>query len=123
MTRRLARVNSQLQREITRVLRIEVRDPRVGIPIVTEVRTTPDLAFARVFVRLEGTDKEREQAMKGLAASSGFIRGSLSAELHIRRVPELRFVEDKSLEHAWRIEEILKDILPGDRPGGDGEEA
>ena len=122
MARRLARVNSQLQREITRILRSEVRDPRVGMPVVTEVRVTSDLSFARVFVRLAGGGRERDRAMKGLAASAAFIRGSLGSELHIRRVPELRFVEDTSLEHAARIEQILKDVLPGDGAAGEGEE-
>ncbi len=122
MARRLARVNSQLQREITRILRSQVRDPRVGTPVVTEVRVTSDLSFARVFVRLDGSDRERDQAMEGLSASAAFIRGSLGAELHIRRVPELRFVEDTSLEHAARIEQILRDVLPGDDKAGEGEE-
>lgn len=122
MARRLARVNSQLQREITRILRTEVRDPRVGIPVVTEVRVTPDLSYARVFVRLSGDGVERGRAMKGLKASAAFIRGSLGAELHIRKVPELRFVEDTSFEHAMRIEQLLKDVLPGDRKAGEGEE-
>ena len=123
MARRLARVNSQLQREITRVLRTEVRDPRVGAPLVTEVRTTSDLSFARVFVRLSGGAGERDRTMKGLAASAAFIRGSLGAELHIRRVPELRFVEDTSVEHAQRIEEILKEVLPAADERGKGGEA
>ena len=122
MARRLARVNSQLQREITRILRSDVRDPRVGVPVVTEVRATLDLSFARVFVRLAGSRQERELAMKGLSASAAFIRRSLSAELHIRRVPELRFVEDRSLEHAFRIEEILKEVLPDSGESGEGEE-
>ncbi len=123
MTRRIARVNSQLQREITRILRSEVRDPRVGAPIVTEVRATPDLTFARVFVRLTGSSRERGLAMKGLSASAAFIRGSLGAELHMRRVPELRFVEDRSLEHALRIEQILKDVLPESGESGEGGDA
>lgn len=122
MGRRLARVNSQLRREITRILRSQVRDPRVGMPVVTEVRATSDLSFARVFVRLAGGDRERDQTMRGLAASAAFIRGSLGAELHIRRVPELRFVEDTSLDHAARIEQILRDVLPGDGEAGEGEE-
>ena len=122
MARRIARVNSQLRREITRVLRSEVRDPRVGAPVVTEVRVTPDLSFARVFVRLAGRGRERQRAMKGLAASAAFIRGSLGAQLHIRRVPELRFVEDTSLEHASRIEELLQEVLPGDDEPGAGDD-
>lgn len=111
-----------MQREITRVLRTEVRDPRVGTPLVTEVRVTSDLSFARVFVRLSGGSRERDQAMKGLAASAAFIRGSLGAELHIRRVPELRFVEDTSVEHAMRIEEILREVLPDADERGEGGE-
>ena len=123
MTRRLARVNSQLRREITRILRSEVRDPRVGMPIVTEVRVTSDLSYARVFVRLAATGRERDRALEGLAASAAFIRGSLGAQLHIRRVPELRFVEDTSVEHAARIEEILREVLPGEDAGAGEEEA
>ncbi len=120
MARRLARVNSQLRREIAHILRSEVRDPRVGMPIVTEVRASPDLSFARVFVRLVDADRGRDRALEGLAASAAFVRSSLGARLHIRRVPELRFVEDTSVEHAERIEELLERVLPG--RGENGEE-
>lgn len=124
MTRRLARLNKQLQREITRILRNEVRDPRVGFPSVAEVRVTNDLFLARVFMRIEGDEAERRETLEGLEAAAPFVRRSLGAELHIRRIPELRFLEDRTLETASRIEDILRDVVPGDEADGaaDGEE-
>lgn len=112
MSRRLERLNEQLKREISKILRTEVRDPRVGVPTVTGVEVTPDLWMARVFVRLTGPEEERKEAMEGLEAASQYIRRLLGEELHIRRVPELEFQVDRSLEKARRIEEILDEVRP-----------
>ncbi|MEQ9399864.1 MAG: 30S ribosome-binding factor RbfA [Longimicrobiales bacterium] len=112
MSKRLARLNEQLKREISGLLRTGVRDPRVGVVTVTGVDTVSDLAVARVFVRIMGDPAERKETMEGLEAAAPFIRTELGKELHIRRVPELRFQQDRSLEHAQRIEEILQDVLP-----------
>lgn len=112
MSRRLERLNEQLKREISRILRTDVRDPRVGVPTVTGVDVTPDLWMARVYVRLTGSDEERRDAMEGLEAASQYIRRLLGEELHIRRVPELEFKVDRSLEKAQRIEEILEEVRP-----------
>lgn len=112
MSRRLERLNEQLKREISRILRTEVRDPRVGVPTVTGVDVTPDLWMARVYVRLTGSEEERGEAMEGLEAASLYIRKLLGEELHIRRVPELEFQVDRSLERAQRIEELLDEVRP-----------
>lgn len=120
MSRRLERLNEQLKREISRILRTEVRDPRVGVPTVTGVDVTPDLWMARVYVRLTGSEEERGEAMEGLEAASLYIRKLLGEELHIRRVPELEFQVDRSLERAQRIEEILDEVRPEE--GWNGED-
>lgn len=112
MPRRLPRLNEQLKREISRILRSEVRDPRVGAPTVTGVDVTSDLSIARVHVRLAGTEEERARGLQGLEAAAPFVRRLLGEDLRIRRVPELRFVEDRTLETATRIEEILRKVLP-----------
>ena len=112
MSRRLERLNEQLKREISKILRTEVRDPRVGVPTVTGVEVTPDLWMARVYVRLTGSDEEKREAMEGLEAASQYIRRLLGEGLHIRRVPELEFEVDRSLERARRIEEILDEVRP-----------
>ena len=133
--RRLARLNEQFRREITAILRRDVRDPRVLDVVVNSVEVTSDLWLARVYVRLGDDDQERADALKGLDAAASFIRGELAAVLHIRRIPELRFLEDKTLAQANRIEEILKGLdvardeeddrsgVTKDRTEGDAEEA
>ena len=117
--RRLARLGEQLKREISGILRTEVRDPRVGAPTVTGVDVTPDLWLARTYVRLTGDDAERAAALEGLEAAAPFVRRRLGQELSVRRVPEIRFLEDTTLEQAQRIEEILREVAPDDDGGGE----
>ena len=111
--RRLARLNEQFRREITAILRRAVRDPRVLDVVVNSVEVTSDLWLARIYVHLGNDDQERADALLGLAAAASFIRRELAAVLHIRRIPELRFLEDKTLAQANRIEEILKGLDVG----------
>ena len=111
--RRLARLNEQFRREITAILRRSVRDPRVLDVVVNSVEVTSDLWLARVYVRVGGGSEERADALQGLDAAANFIRRELAAVLHIRRIPELRFLEDKTLAQANRIEEILKGLDVG----------
>ncbi len=109
---RIERVNEQLKRELSEILHGEVKDPRVGTVTVTRVITAPDLTLARVFVQLLGEEDEREATLKGLDAAASYIRGSLGRRIDLRRVPEIRFERDRSLEHALRIEAILSEVAP-----------
>ena len=111
--RRLARLNEQFRREITAILRRAVRDPRVLDVVINSVEVTSDLWLARVYVRLGDDDQERADALQGLNGAANFIRRELAAVLHIRRIPELRFLEDKTLAQANRIEEILQGLDVG----------
>lgn len=111
--RRLLRLNEQFKREIARILQSRVADPRVSGVTVTGVDTTPDLMQARVFVRLPSDDEdERKDTLEGLETAAPWIRRELGSDLHIRRVPELIFEEDRTLEKAMRIEEILREVRP-----------
>lgn len=112
MGRRQDRLNEQLRREIAVRLQRDVHDPRVTSVTVTGVRVSPDLAQARVMVRIPGDDARRKEALIGLHAAGGFLRKALGAELHIRRAPALEFVEDHQLEQAMRIEELLEEVRP-----------
>jgi len=108
--RRLERLNEQFRREITAILRRTVRDPRVVDVVVNSVEVTSDLWLARVYVALGDDDQERADALLGLEVAAHFMRRGLAAVLHIRRIPELRFLEDKTAAQANRIEEILKGL-------------
>jgi ribosome-binding factor A len=108
--RRVSRVAEQMRREITEILRHEVRDPRIGLVTITDVRVTSDLDQARIRVSLPGEAEEREAALTGLHAAAPYIRTELSKRMRIRRVPELRFDLDDSLSHVRRIDELIAEI-------------
>ncbi len=128
MARRIERLNEQLKRELAVLIRTGIRDPRIAPVTVTAVRTTSDLNLARVLVRLLGTEAEKRDALAGLDRAAPFLRRSLGQELRIRRVPELEFLEDRSLERAARIEELLSEVRPDggwqepDQEESDGED-
>jgi ribosome-binding factor A len=116
MSKRLARLNEQLKREISGLIRTQVRDPRVGLVTITGVDVAADLGSAKVYVREVGGSEDLATTLEGLAAAAPFLRTSLGRVLHVRRIPELRFREDRSYESAMRIEEMLLDVLPEDAP-------
>ena len=111
-TRRIQRLNEQLKREIAGILRSQVRDPRVLGVTVTAVEASPDLTLARVWVSLPYDGERSRSALEGLRAAIPYVRRRLGAELKIRRVPELDFKQDLTLERAFRIEELLRGVQP-----------
>lgn len=116
-SRRRARLGEQLRRELSAKIRYLVRDPEVGPLSVTGVDVSADLWFARVFVEPHGSEDEQARTLAGLARAAPYLRSVLGRELHIRRMPELRFERDTSIEAGQRIEAILKEVLPGGDEG------
>lgn len=87
----------------------ELKDPRLAVlATVTEVRLSPDMKQARVYVNVAGNEAEQDAALKGLAAASGFIRHELAERLQLRRTPELLFVIDRSEQYGQRIDDLIR---------------
>ena len=114
VTKRLARLNEQLKREVSELVLRKVRDPRVGLVTITSVEVAGDLGSARVYVRTQDPNDELNESLAGLEAAAPFLRRELGRSLHLRRVPELRFEQDHSLDQARRIEEILSHVVYSD---------
>jgi ribosome-binding factor A len=114
MSRRVQRVGEQLKREISHVLRSQVHDPRVSGVTVTGVEVSPDLTFARVWVQLSGDEEKRRTALEGLNAAAPFVRRQLGDLIRVRRIPELDFQQDLTLERALRIEALLREVTPAE---------
>jgi ribosome-binding factor A len=126
--RRVARLNEQLRRELTELLRREAKDPRVAQVTITAVRTAPDLSFARVFIVPPLDAAAARETLAGLQAAAPFLRRELGARLHVRRAPELHFTPDESLAYARRIEALLHEVAEAPdapdapaEPAGDGD--
>lgn len=115
---RSLRLNEQFKREISGILARKVRDPRVGRLLITEVAVSADLWAAKVYFRLLDGEGDTSQVLEGLDAAAPFVRKELGKVLRIRRIPELRFLYDTTVDSASRIEEVLREVLPHDDEGG-----
>ena len=112
--KRLDRVNQLIKEEISMLLQRELKDPRLGFVSVTGVETSKDLRVAKVFVSVLGGDEQWKGSMAALASARGFVRNWLRQHLDLRTTPEIDFRPDHSMEHAARIQALLKDL--GDAP-------
>lgn len=104
------RVAGEIRQEISAMLAGELKDPRLAAAFatVTEVRVSPDLKQAKVYVSVVGSETEQKGTIKALTAAAGFIRHELSERLQIRRAPEVIFVLDRSEEYGRHIDELLR---------------
>jgi ribosome-binding factor A len=109
MSRRTERVSDLLREEISNLLRDELHDPRIGgLVTITDVDVSPDLRRADAFVSVLGTDEERASTMKALEHARPFIRRELSHRLGLRYTPDVHFVNDKTIERAQEVTDILR---------------
>ena len=114
MSHRIERVNNLIRQEISELLQRQVKDPRLGSFVaVTEVSTSPDLRYAKIFVSRIGGEEERQETLSVLAAASGYFRNELARRLRMRRIPELSFEWDDSIERGARLLQLI-DRVSGD---------
>lgn len=113
MTIKMERINSELTRQISKIIAEDIKDPRLGDAIIgiTKVRTTPDLKCAKVYVSVYASDSELvKEAFYTVCRASVFIRNRLKDCVQMRLLPELNFVLDKTEEHSSVIENLLAQI-------------
>lgn len=107
------RVNSELQRQIVKIIANDIKDPRLGscIVSVTKVSTTPDLKYAKVYLSVyASTEEERISALDTVKRSKTFIRNMLKDAVQIRLLPELNFILDTSADYGMKIDSLLAKI-------------
>ncbi len=114
MSQRQERVADLLRREISEIIRLEVRDPRVGLVTISDLSVGRDLGHAKVRVSVLGEEEERTQAIEALNRAKGFIRSTLAKRVRLRTVPDLSFQLDRGAEHSQRINEILETLHDDD---------
>ncbi len=102
------RLAGQLLVELSELISQELRDPRVGFATVTEVKVSPDLRHARVFVSVMGTDDDRTGTMAALDSARPFVRRELGRRVRLRSTPDVRFVSDTSLEDAQHLTDLMR---------------
>jgi ribosome-binding factor A len=112
---RTRRVGEQMQRELSALIRQEVKDPRVGMVTVSAVEVTRDLAHAKVFITVLGDAETRDASLAALNKAAGFLRHELGQRMLTRTVPQLRFVYDESIERGSRLSALIDTAVKSDR--------
>lgn len=96
-----------MQRELSDVIRLELKDPRVGMITLTDVEVTPDGAHAKVYFTLLGEPSRVDEAAHGLRHAAGYLRSQLAKRLAVRVVPQLQFQYDPSVERGARLSQLI----------------
>jgi ribosome-binding factor A len=109
---RSRRVGQQIQRTLSELLRREIKDPRLGMVTLTEVRVSNDLAYAKVYYSVLGGDAEQTREI--LEEAANMLRGQLGRALGLRHSPELRFVADELIEGGARLSALIQKAVRED---------
>jgi len=110
MSTKNEKIAGLIQKNVSEIIQFNLKDPKIGFITITDAQVTNDLSYAKIFVSFLGQNARKEAGMKALERSKGYIRSELSKRLSTRKVPELIFVLDDSLEKGNRIDRIIYEI-------------
>jgi len=113
------RLAETLKEDISQLIRVELKDPRLGFVTLTSVDVAGDLAHAKVYVSVLGTEDEGKTSLEVLNRAAGFVRCEIGKRVRLRHVPAIVFVYDPSIEHGAHIARLLKDVGVSDDTGKD----
>ena len=115
---RSRRIAEQVQRELSDVVRLELKDPRVGMITITDVEVSDDQSHARVFFTVLGDESRIADAAAGLKHAAGFLRSELAHRMKLRAVPQLQFKHDESVERGMRLSRLIDAAVAEDASRG-----
>lgn len=109
------RVNDEVMRELSNIIRGEVKDPRINpFTSVVAVEVAPDLKTAKAYISVLGDEKSQADTIAGLKSAEGYIRSRLAKSINLRNTPEIKFILDQSIEYginmSHKIDEAMKNI-------------
>ncbi|MGI5946249.1 MAG: 30S ribosome-binding factor RbfA [Lachnospiraceae bacterium] len=109
------RINMEVQRELSEIIRGEVKDPRIHpMTTVVSVEVTPDLKYCKAYISVLGDEESAKATIQGLKSAEGYIRRELARRVNLRNTPEIKFILDQSIEYgvamSHLIDEVTKDL-------------
>lgn len=110
------RINMEVQRELSNIIRSDIKDPRIGIMTsVTAVEVTPDLKHCKAYISVLGDEKAKADTIAGLKSAEGYIRRQLASSINLRNTPEIKFIIDESIEYGVKMSKMIDDVTKGDK--------
>lgn len=117
---RAFRLAESIKIEVSRLIREEIKDPRLGFVTVTDVEVADDLRYAKVFVSIMGNEEDVKNSMDVLTRASGYVRSEIGKIIRLRYVPEISFKYDQSIEQGAHISKLLREVgVKGDSDNGE----
>lgn len=117
---RASRVAEEIRKEVSSLIRSELKDPRIGFVTITSVEVSNDLSHARIFFSTLGSEEEKAKTLQALNKAQGFIKNELGRKLRLRVTPDLSFRFDESIEHGAKIMQLLHQVQSGQDGEKDG---
>jgi len=106
------RINMEVQRELSEIIRMEIKDPRVSAAMtsVVAVEVTPDLKYCKAYISVLGNEEVARNALVGLKSAVGYIRRELARRINLRNTPEISFVLDQSIEYGVNMSKLIDEV-------------
>ena len=105
------RINAEVQRELSTLIREECKDPRIHpLTSVVAAEVAPDLKTAKIYISVLGDEEAITSTLKGLKSAASHLRSKLAKSLNLRNTPELTFVMDQSIEYGVRMSKLIDDV-------------
>ena len=109
---RIVRINEAIRKELSEIVRTEIKDPRVSEAMISivDVETTTDLKTAKVFISIL-QDNKKQEVLEGLSAAAGYIRKEVARRVNLRNTPEFLFRLDESIEYGMKMAKVIDSIM------------
>lgn len=107
------RVGALIQETLSGLLKKSIKDPRLSSAVITGVKMSADLKFAKIYFVVSDLVATKEEALAGFQKAKGYIKYSLAQQLNLRYMPDLNFFYDNSINHGFHIDSILKKLEKG----------
>ena len=118
------RINGEVQKELSTIIRNEVKDPRIHpMTSVMAVEVAPDLKTCKAFISVLGSEESKQSTIKGLKSAEGYIRRQLAKNLNLRNTPEIRFILDESIEYGVTMTKLIDDVVKTEQRNEDEDRA
>lgn len=109
------RINSEVQKELSNIIRNEIKDPRIHpMTSVMSVEVAPDLKTCKAYISVLGDEEARTATIAGLKSAEGYIRRELAHNLNLRNTPEIRFIPDESIEYGVNMSKLIDEVTKRD---------
>ena len=113
------RINMEVQRELSQIIRSEIKDPRIHpLTSVVAVEVTPDLKYCKAYISVLGDEEAGKATIEGLRSAASFVRRELAHRVNLRNTPEIKFILDQSIEYGVNMSRLIDDVIEHDHSKG-----